>query len=78
MPEKISAGKTAPADGRPLNVVIFPVHNMSYPRNARLRAFLTAKGHDVTAINRGTASHSTPRGKIAGVLGLFQIGRAHV
>lgn len=75
MPEQLTAPKTVPSESQPLNVVIFPVHNMSYPRNARLRSFLTAKGYDVTAINRGTPSHSTSLGKIAGVLGLFRAAR---
>ena len=56
-------------------IVVFPVHNMEYPRNARLRAFLTNEGFHVDSIHRGTPTGSTPFGKLRAVLALFRLAR---
>lgn len=56
-------------------IVVFPVHNMGYPRNARIRAFLTNEGFHVHAIHRGTPTGSTPFGKVRAIVDLFRFAR---
>lgn len=53
------------------SVVMFPVHNMRYPRNSRLRGYLEENNYNVTTIHRGTETHSTLKGKVVGVARLF-------
>ena len=60
---------------RPLTVVFFPVHNINYPRNNRIRSFLCGAGWTCIAIERGVGRETTLSEKVRAVKGLLANAR---